>query len=201
MAYLEWLEQRAPRWLQAGYGGYLLASLGLVLDAIAEGSKQAVRIRFPSVAIPDALEELGKERQAPRWTCFRYETDEEYGARLGRLWQDRAWLGTEKAFLDILPAGGFVNFSVETGSYGGAGSWARFWVRLQKPHPWRSDGLWGDPGEWGDGGTWGSTATVAQISNLLACLRPLRPAYAKGWVELDLPDHSTSIWWSFDLPY
>ena len=57
MAYLEWLEQRAPRWLQAGYGGHMLASLGLVLDAIAEGSRQAVRIRFPSGAIPDALED------------------------------------------------------------------------------------------------------------------------------------------------
>ena len=60
MPFLGWLDSTAagaPRWLTKGAGGDWLRAVAVTFDAVTETVRQGVKLRFPSFASPDALDQ------------------------------------------------------------------------------------------------------------------------------------------------
>lgn len=102
--------QTAPTALQKAYGRAWLRASGLVKDFYLERAKQAVKLRFPSYATPDALGAIGDERLIDRAVGPQLsvpETDGEYSARLRNAWGIWYWGGTAFGMLTALAAQGY----------------------------------------------------------------------------------------------
>jgi len=56
--------------------------------------------------------------------------------------------------------------------------WWRSFVLIDSSSgtPWQNEGTWGDGQLWGDGGNWGSTATPADVLNILGFVRKWKSA-------------------------
>ena len=175
------------RWLRNFWLYRLIWTIALHFDVLIDLTLQAVRLRFPSQAGPDALPFLGQERGIIRG---RAESDASYIGRLLRWLTSRARKGSPYALAEQIQgylAGWWCMVRVfsnngacatkaadgtESFSFSGApGStwdwdgdtvdWSRFWVVVYSDSgPWTLDSAWGvGPETWGDGGTWGSDAT------------------------------------------
>lgn len=183
--YVDYIVNAAPPWLQRERGAAFLRAIGLTLDLISDGVKEAVKARFPTLAAPDAKNEIGTERSSVRATVLGYETNDAYGLRLQRLWDDAVLRGTKAGVLEILRVIGTTALAPWTyavydlDEWNPGYPWADGWICLQAPHPWVNDDVWGGPGTWGDGGTWGSSATPDQVANYRAVVKPWIPAHAR----------------------
>lgn len=183
--FIDYLVRRAPAWLQRERGEAFLSAIGMYLDAIADSFKEATLSHFPERASPSAQNAIGADRQSPRSTVLGYETSPSYGARLRRLWEDQLDRGNKTGILEILRVIGATAPSPWTYSVYDLDEWNPWapwnwgWILLQQPHPWASDGAWGDPGVWGDGGTWSSNATVSEVRNYKAVVKPWLGAHTR----------------------
>lgn len=76
----------SPPWLRGHWGSRLVYAQSIQWDALAEYTRLGVIQRFPTVAQPDALAELGKDRRIWRGIL---ETDASYAERLRQF--KRTW--------------------------------------------------------------------------------------------------------------
>jgi hypothetical protein len=119
----------SPPWLLELWGEAWALVQGLFADAHAEGTREAVALRFVVHAPLDALDEHGADRQillAPG------EALEQFRTRLRQAWDAWAKAGTGGGILLQLEAAGIVSATIYEG-------------------PPRWDGF-----EWGDGTLWGT---------------------------------------------
>jgi hypothetical protein len=90
-----------PPWLRRTRGGKLLHALGIVLDALADRTADAMAARLPSADLPDALPYIGRDRRIVRGLN---EPAEVYAPRLRRWWTDHKTRGGPIAMLRQLEA-------------------------------------------------------------------------------------------------
>lgn len=191
----------SPKWLQAYWGGRLIYSIALQLDALGDGVKFGVMLRFPNAYSPESLPLIGRERGILRGFD---ESDEAYGLRLRTWLDDHQRAGSPYILIrqvqgylapHVVPArtvndkGAWQTIGadgVKLYTLGGNWNWdgdesaqSRFWLILYPPADlWVRDGVWGDGGLWGDGGTWGSTATIEQIETVQQIVAQWRPPHS-----------------------
>lgn len=199
---------RAP-WLQRVYLLRLLFAFAVHIDALVDWAFLALKARYPSLAPPDALPALGRERGIRRGFA---ESLESYAARLITWLVDRRIKGSPYALMNQL-AGYFTGYAVRIRVVNVAGTWytryhngtfdwhfaspsnwdwdgttaafSRYWVIVYVPTSlWSGEGLWGQPvgpggGVWGDGGVWGLSATYEQGQTVEAIIRDWNPPHAR----------------------
>lgn len=170
MPFLDWLPSPAakipPRILRA-WGGVYVHVTALLLDALAECAKQAVKVRFPSQAPPDALRAIGGELGEARATAFVYEDDFAFAERLRTTWSRRRRAGTKEGLVRVFEAFGFPSFQVyDLGEWLPSYTW-HTWVYLPKgSHPWGPGPVVGDGSKVGEGKTVGSSLRSSEVRNL-----------------------------------
>lgn len=138
------LETLTPSWLRGPLGEGLALALGHMKDAFAQAAKQAVKARFPLICPADALPSIGADRMLERMPP---ETEPSYRARLVAAWEAWAKGGTPEGITDAVVLTGVCTpvydgpdlvsprvYDVLHDGWGGAGSWARFWLVLEQPH-------------------------------------------------------------------
>lgn len=76
----------SPPWLSSQWSSRLVYCQSLMWDTLTEWTRQGVRQRYPTIAEPSALSELGKDRKI--WRGIK-ETDAHYAERLRRF--KRTW--------------------------------------------------------------------------------------------------------------
>jgi hypothetical protein len=86
----------SPPWLFNGTAVRILFSLTVPLDAFGDGIVAAVKVRFPNVYTSESLGLIGRERRIRRGLV---ETDESYGTRLQRWFEDHKRRGGPYALL------------------------------------------------------------------------------------------------------
>lgn len=170
----------APRFLSGPIGERFLGLLGLLFDALAQGTQLAVTARqlFSPTFAADALKLIGSERMLPRYLG---ESLGSYHNRLHDAWKIWRRAGSEAQILEQLElavGASFENAHWTGDGFGDAQDWSHVWL-VARPgnHPWTSEGTWGDGQVWGDGGTWGSNASVAEIELARALVELFRPAH------------------------
>jgi hypothetical protein len=169
------------RWLRNYWLYRLIWTIALHFDAMIDLALQAVRLRFPSQAVPDALPFLGQERGIIRG---RAESDASYIGRLLRWVTCRSRKGNPYAMAEQIQgyltgwpcmvrvfsnngacatraADGTESFAFP-GAPGGTWNWdnntvdwSRFWVVIYSDHgPWTlTTDHWGTSGRhWGESG-------------------------------------------------
>jgi hypothetical protein len=191
-------------WLTAGDGGYVAASLTLLLDDFRARGKLALLARFPDFAPDDAaLAAMGRDRIIRRGID---EPSAAFAVRLKRALDDHKKRGTPYALLAQLQAylqtpcvvrivdrrgnwysidaDGNKSSSIDSGNWdwdGGAlTSWSRFWVVIypaDSVDPWPVADDWG-VGTWGDESTlsFGVDSTTAQVAAVRGIVREWKPA-------------------------
>lgn len=110
MPYRDSQIQGAPTALQKPYGRAWLRAQGIVKDYYLARTKQAVKMRFPDFAPPDALGAIGDERLIDRSAGPQVaipETDAQYAARLKNAWGIWYWGGTAFGMLTALAEQGY----------------------------------------------------------------------------------------------
>jgi hypothetical protein len=211
LTYRDQLRMRMPWWLRGWLGGRLIYAIGIQLDVLADMAVNAVGLRFPRAAQPDALAGIGQDRKIPRG---RSEPAATYAARLRRWLDDHRTRGGPYAMLAQLHAfwgadpfqiwlyyasgKGFAmsTAGVITNSANSpvVGDWARWWLYFEWPDAVASDGLWSDPGTWSDGGVWDSGLTPNEVEDIRNVPREWNAAHATGTIILiDPTTHQTSI--------
>jgi len=173
LGYLDSTAAGAPRWLTTGAGGDWLRAVGVLFDAVVETARQAVKLRFPTFASPDALLVLGQDRQCVRATALVYEDDVAFGARLKRIWDDAPTMGTKPGLTGIFGVFGFGPYSVyDLGEWFPSKAW-HAWVYIPKAsHPWGPGPLVGDGSKVGQGKTVGSSMRAVQVRNIREVTAP-----------------------------
>ena len=183
------------RWLRNFWLYRLIWTIALHFDVLIDLALQAVRLRFPSQAVPDALPFLCQERGVRRGLG---EPDSSLIARLHGWIPAHARKGSPFAMAEQIQAylHGYpvmvrvynndgacatrTSSGVETFTQPGTpgtqwdwdgltADWSRFWVVVYSDGgPWTQDlSTWGSDSEkWGDTGTWGSDATQNNGANL-----------------------------------
>jgi len=174
----EWMYRQSPGFLRNTWGQRFMGVLGLMLDALSEGTQQAVTARFfKSKTFPDdAYPLLGAERSMPR---FPAESLAAYRARVLDAWNAWQQAGTAIGIIDQLGKLGFTATIYQNHEWdwdSDPANWSRIWVVITA-HPWTNDGDWGDPGIWGDGGTWGSNASREEVRSVQNLVRQWKPAH------------------------
>jgi len=179
--YADWILKRAPNWLKRRFGAAYLQAIGLMFDALVEGTIQAVRQRWPSYASPAGVAALGLERrleQGPR------ESDANYREKLRNAWTYWRLAGQAYGIQRILNAAGYQAVEVfeaaQVGIAGGVGGWGRFWVVIYNG-PWKtpSDGQWSDAGTWGDGGLWDDGISADEVRFISRQIHLFRAKHAR----------------------
>jgi hypothetical protein len=188
MPLLGWLDSPtggAPRWVTRGAGGDWVRSVALWLDAFTESARQAVRLRFPSHATPDALAEIGVERGEVRATAYLYEDDHAFAERVRTSWSRRAFSGTKRGLSTVFEAFGFASFQVyDLGEWFPSKSW-HAWIFLPKAsHPWGPAPKVGDGTKVGAGKTVGSSMLAIQVRNLRAVTASWVPPHTRTYLHL-----------------
>jgi hypothetical protein len=130
-------------------------TLGIVKQAVAEGAKAAVMVRFAATSPLDGLEALLEDRGLdPAWR----ETETSVRARIQRAWSTWQKAGTKPGMAEALQLAGYTNFEIREQPQDGTLKWWEFEVWLFPPFPWTddylADGRWDDAGVWEDGGVW-----------------------------------------------
>lgn len=192
MPQLGWLDSPsggAPRWVTKGWGGDWLRSVALVLDAFGESARQAVKLRFPTGAPPDALASLGEERLEVRATAFVYEDDNAFAERLRTSWSRRAFNGTKRGLSAVFAVFGFPSFEVyDRQEWFPSKKW-HAWVFLPHgSHPWGPAATFGDGSEFGDGTTFGSSALVSQVRNVREVTASWVPPHTRTYLAIKTDD-------------
>lgn len=153
-SFVDFLIDAAPPWLKRRWGARYLTVIGLLYDAYREAAEAAVRARYVRYTPPDALPEAGTHYSIERLVG---ETDEGYRGRLRRAFPSHRQGGSATGLQARLHEAGYTTATVVEAhdwSVDDGGSWARYWVVVEQPHPFSVAELWSDPGTWGDGGVW-----------------------------------------------
>lgn len=188
--YYQFQPGTAPPWLSGVYGAGFYLAQGYIKDSFAYAAKEANRAHFPAVNAEDALYAMGIERGGLE--LMPGEQDAPYRLRIQQAFDNWATSGTKAglvAMLGLVPQ--LKGSPVTVKEYwdwpdgNQANHWAYFWVQIQQPHPWTTDGLWGVTGTWGDkvppyntAGTWGSSASIEQVNLIKRTIRLWEPAHA-----------------------
>lgn len=186
MPFLNWLPTaKIPPRILRSWGGVWTNVVALLFDAMAESARQAVKVRFPSMAPPDALREIGFERQEARATAFVYEDDVAFAERLRTAWSRRTFSGTKTGLVAIFGVFGFGPYSVyDLAEWLPSKKW-HAWVFLPKAsHPWGPGPLVGDGSKVGEGKTVGSSLRVGQVRNLREVTASWVPPHTKTFLHL-----------------
>jgi hypothetical protein len=176
--YSEFQVLDAPAWMGRTWGEKWNYFLGLFKDGFEEAARTAVRVRFPNLCPPDALDALAFERNLERG--FR-DTLVQYRARVHGAWETWEWAGTKKGLSDAIVAAGYetpIIFEYRDWPY--TGRWWDFWVVLLPPFPWEggeADGVWDGPGTWGDGGAWAYDIPDDDLRRLRALIKKWKPTH------------------------
>lgn len=192
MPQLGWLDSPtggAPRWVTKGAGGDWVRAVALVLDAFGESTRQAVKLRFPTGAPPDALATLAEERGEARATAFVYEDDNAFAERLRTSWSRREFSGTKRGLSTVFEAFGFPSFEVyDRQEWFPSKTW-HAWIFLPYgSHPWGSGPKVGDGTQVGDGSTVGSSMRVEEVQNLRAVTASWVPPHTRTFLHLQTED-------------
>lgn len=188
MPFLDWLPSPAakipPRILRA-WGGVFVHVTALLLDAMTETAKQAIKVRFPSLAPPDGLRAIGEERGEARATAYLYEDDFAFAERLRTTWSRRRRAGTRAGLVRVFEAFGFPSFEVyDLGEWFSSLAW-HAWVYVPRAsHPWGPGPVVGDGTQVGDGSTVGSSLRVSQVRNLREVTASWCPPHARTYLRL-----------------
>jgi hypothetical protein len=102
--YKTYLESQLPPWLLDVYGKVLARALGDVKDDLLAQCKEAVKARFPDYAAPDALTQIGVERQIDQGPS---ESRTSYASRLKGAWETWTYAGTPTGLLNALFYAGY----------------------------------------------------------------------------------------------
>lgn len=105
-SFKDFLKGAAPSWLLNPKGEAWMRGLGDGKDAALARLKEAVKARFTRFAPPDALLQIGIERQLGR---ARTDDDATYAARLQNAWNLWPWAGTATGVLGALFDQGYTN--------------------------------------------------------------------------------------------
>jgi len=139
-SFADWLQLLAPPWLLDDGGRAVLSTIGTQLDRERDLASQGVMARFPEVAPPDALPQIGVDRGLPR---APYDTDASYGTYLRGAWE--TWggdpvlaggAGKPAGVIHALKRAGFpVTFAAASNSAGDMGattvvSWNGRWAQV-----------------------------------------------------------------------
>lgn len=180
--------------MRKGTGYKYIYAFAVLADLIVQFALEGVRAKFPSLAPPDALALIARDRRVVRGFA---ETDDTLVARLIRWLIDWRQAGGAYAILRqvkaywtgydgpmrIVSANGtwwtlnaddsvekHVTLPTKNWNWDGHDElYARFWVILYASAMGITrDGTWGDGELWGatDGSTWGSTATPEQVQTV-----------------------------------
>jgi hypothetical protein len=208
-----------PHWLTRGEGELVLFSLGAILDAAMERTRQGLLARFPQYAPDDALAYIGQDRLIARGI---EEDSEAYAARMITWLDDHRTRGNAFTLMRILRGylnapvrlrtvdrngnwythdrDGTLSYALSTGNWNWAGAppsqWSRFWVVIypDNGNPWSPIS-----GELDDGGEEfessdrcvGLTATPGQIATIRAIIRAWMPDGTRcEWVIVAFDDAS-----------
>lgn len=91
------VQDLSPPWLRADVGGTILRAFGTVLDALAERTRQGVRLRFPGEGCsPTSLGYIGNDRDIERGPS---QTPAGYAAQLQRAFDTWANAGGARTVL------------------------------------------------------------------------------------------------------
>lgn len=195
MRYREWAAESGviPAFIAGPVGRAWSAAWGVMQDAIAEGARQAARVRWLSTCPEDALAYHG---EALGWPQAPGETADEYRTRLLKSWHLAEWRGTEKGLLDAYSLIGLTNvevfeaFTPGWGRHVGHDERAR-WINIviRAPHPFGSDfdARYGDGSLYGDGTLYGVDGDPRLIELVRRIARDMSPAHAHvEWVAIVL---------------
>lgn len=198
-------------------GKYLWA-IALHADALVDACAEGVKIRFPLFYSAETLPVIGRQRRIRRGPN---ESDEVYGTRLHRWWDDHkrrggpyAMLAQIRAYFDpvafrvqlvyrsgrryTMPIDGeIVRDDIVWEPDNVPEKWARWWLFYDWPTAVLEDGLWDEPGTWNDGGVWDSGLTPAEVADLRAVPREWNAAHPYGTIVLFAPN--TGELWDFPV--
>lgn len=162
----------------AGLSGYwvrgFVGTVGLIFDGLRDATRQVVKLRFPGVCTPDALDANGDTFGMPR---YPREGSDAYRSRLGHKWRTHeesgSRYGIQRAFEDA-------GLTVDIFEQWQLGLPAADWMRVRFVLRW--DGVVRAVKAWGSGGVWGRTglwqdARSGELAVLLAILRQHKPAH------------------------
>lgn len=163
------------------FGDRYTGILALYQDIATEGSNQAIRSGYSSIAFqpPDALIELSSDYNLPRYPG---ETDAGFKARLDAKWVTWESAGAAASMEAQLTALGFTSFTrfVARDFDPASPDWSRFILVFDSgTHPVTPDGTWGDPGNWGDGGYWGIATGGELMPALLGIVCKFKAAHVR----------------------
>lgn len=190
MPFLDWLPTaKIPPRILRDWGGVWTRAVALVLDAMTESARQAVRLRFPTGAPPDALAAIAEERGEARATAVIYEDDTRLGERLRTSWSRRRRAGTKVGLVTIFEVFGFPAFQVfDRREWFPSKAW-HAWVFLAKGnHPWGHGPRCGDGTRCGDGSVCGVSMRSEQVRNLRRVTASWVPPHARVFLHLQLGD-------------
>lgn len=192
MPLLGWIDSPAggaPRWVTRGAGGDWIRSVALWLDAFTESARQAVKLRFPTGAPPDALVAQAEERLEARATAFVYEDDNAFAERLRTSWSRREFNGTKPGLSTVFQAFGFPSFQVyDRQEWFPSKTW-HAWIYLPKAsHPWGPGPVVGDGSKVGQGKTVGSSMLTTQVRNIRQVTASWVPPHTRTFLHLQTED-------------
>ncbi|WP_394845196.1 phage tail protein [Pendulispora brunnea] len=173
--------EEAPGWLQKPYGRRFLFALGVIKDAVLEGAKIAVKVRFPLLAPSDALDVIGRERGIDKGFYF---SDSQYRKQLVNAFGYWRRQGTAAGLIQALGDAGYRNVQVYE-NYTGDGidpsEWSWFYVQFLPPYPWTVEGVavWDDNAIWDDDRAWVDPVPPSEAERVRSIIRKLKPSHAK----------------------
>jgi hypothetical protein len=109
--YKDFFGSQLPPWMQDTYGKVLARAVGDLKDDLLARCKEGVKSRFPDYAAPDALAQIGTERQIDRGPG---ETRASYAARLKAAWETWPYAGTPTGVLSALFWAGYTQVELIT---------------------------------------------------------------------------------------
>jgi len=155
--YKNYAQSKVPGWLQQAYGAAWVQAVADVADSLLTRIKAAVKSRFVGIAPPDAVPQIGADRNLPRGPG---EALADYRARIADAWSAWVFAGTPRGILSQLKILGYTAqlAQVRGGLYtlNGDGSvssegvtwvfeptdtfWSKFQVIIEPPFPWGAYG-------------------------------------------------------------
>lgn len=171
-----------PTWLQGPYGERWATGVGIMKDAMVEGTIAAVKCRWAKTCPEDALQYIGQERLMPQ---IPGETAAAYRTRLQAAWLLWPFAGTKQGILTALSQLGFTNSTIKENAdwtyppspgFSTGQEWWRFWIIIDQPNGFGPP-LWriGDGTNVGSGKTIGfsySPQTYPMIRPTVALWKP-----------------------------
>jgi hypothetical protein len=105
--FVAWVPTLFPSWLRKKWGLRFAQTMGLTLDGIGQGVRDAIYARFIKLSPTDALQWIGEERGLFRFPVPVVELAEKWRARLLSAWDQWALSGAPQGIVAGLAAPGY----------------------------------------------------------------------------------------------